>query len=287
MTSTIREALSHAESRMAAQGIPDARIEAELLLMHSLGIARADLYARLGEPLLPAQDEWFGGLVDRRLRREPTAYILRQCHFYGIDLYVDPRVLIPRPETELLVAAALAFVEQRCPQGQGCRVADIGTGSGAVAIALARHLPRGTIYATDLSPEALEVARINCGRHGVEERVHLLQGDMLEPLPEAVDLMVANLPYVKDSDLPGLMPEIREHEPMAALVAGEDGLEKIERLLARAGGKLLPRGAIMLEIGMGQGQSVLRAAGRQLPGAVMDLIPDLAGIDRVLRVLTR
>jgi release factor glutamine methyltransferase len=271
---------------MAAQGIPDARIEAELLLMHSLGIARAELYARLGEPLLPAQSEWFDGLVDRRLRREPASYVLRECHFYGIDLYVDPRVLIPRPETELLVGAALAFVEQHCPQGQGCRAADIGTGSGAVAIALALRLPGATIYATDLSPEALEVARINCGRHGVEGRVHLLEGDMLGPLPEAVDLMVANLPYVRDSDLPGLMPEIREHEPMTALVAGEDGLEKIERLLTQAGGKLLPRGAIMLEIGMGQGQAVLQAAGRQFPGAVMDLIPDLAGIDRILRVLT-
>jgi release factor glutamine methyltransferase len=286
VTSTLREALSHTEARIAAQGIPDARIEAELLLTHSLGIDRSELYARLGEPLPPAEAESFADLVDRRLRREPAAYILRQWQFYGIDLYVDHRVLIPRPETELLVGAALAFVEQRHPQGQGCRVADIGTGSGAVAIALALRLRRATMYATDLSPEALEVARINCGQHGVEEQVQLLAGDILEPLPEAVDLIAANLPYVKDSDLPGLMPEIREHEPVAALLAGEDGLEKIERLLAQAGGKLLPGGAVMLEIGLGQGQSVLQAAQRQFPCAVMDLIPDLAGIDRVLRVLT-
>jgi release factor glutamine methyltransferase len=287
VTSTLREALSHAEARIAAQGIPDARIEAELLLTHSLGIDRSELYARLGEPLPPAEAESFADLVDRRLRREPAAYILRQWQFYGIDLYVDHRVLIPRPETELLVGAALAFVEQRHPQGQGCRVADIGTGSGAVAISLALHLPRVTIYGTDLSPEALEVARINCGRHGVEERVHLLKGDMLEPLPEEVDLIVANLPYVRDSDLPGLVPEIREHEPVTALIAGEEGLEKIERLLAQAGGKLLPGGAVMLEIGQRQGPAVLKMARKHFAGAMVDLLPDLGGIDRVLRVLTR
>jgi release factor glutamine methyltransferase len=159
-------------------------------------------------------------------------------------------------------------------------------GSGAVAIALARHLPQARIYATDLSEEALEVARMNSGRHGVEEQVHLLAGDMLEPLPEAVDLIVANLPYVRNADLPGLMPEIREFEPLAALMAGEDGLEKIGRLLSQAGGKLLPHGAIMLEIGQGQGPAVLQMARKHFPGAMIDLLPDLGGIDRVLRVLT-
>ncbi|MBM4445396.1 MAG: peptide chain release factor N(5)-glutamine methyltransferase [Chloroflexi bacterium] len=285
MTVTLREALSQAEASIAAEGIADPRIEAELLLMHSVGMGRAELYTRLGEPLLLTHAEGFNRLVNRRLRHEPTAYILGQCQFHGIDLHVDPRVLIPRPETELLVGEALAFAEARFPQGQGCRVADIGTGSGAVAVALALHLPRAVIHATDVSPGALEVARINCGRHGVGTRVQLLEGDLLQPLPEAVDLMVANLPYVRDSDLPGLIPEIREFEPMAALAAGGDGLEKIERLLPQAGGKLRPGGAVMLEIGQGQGPRVLQMARRHFPDAAMDLLPDLAGMDRVLRIL--
>ncbi len=286
MTVTLREALRHAESRIAAQGIPDARLEAELLLMHSLGVAKPELYARLGEPLPPAESEKFGHLVERRLRHEPTAYILAQCQFYGIDLYVDPRVLIPRPETELLMDEALAFAEQRFPQGRGCRAADVGTGSGAVAIALALRLPRAIIYATDVSPGALEVARVNCGRYGVEERVCLLEGDMLKPVPKAVDLIVANLPYVEEKDLPDLMPEIRDYEPVAALAGGEDGLAKIGQLLSQAGGLLRPGGAVMLEIGQGQGAVVLQMARRHFPGAVIDLRPDLAGIDRVLRILT-
>jgi release factor glutamine methyltransferase len=282
----IRETLRQAEATIAAHGIPDARIEAELLLMHSLGIGKAELYARLGEPLIPSENERFLHLVERRLRREPTAYILNQCQFYGLDLYVDSRVLIPRPETELTVDIALAFTKQRFPQGQACSVADIGTGSGAIAIALALHLPQARVYATDLSSEALEVARINCGKYGVEKQVHLLAGNMLEALPESVCLIVANLPYVRDSDLPSLMPEIREFEPMSALIAGEDGLDKIVQLLSQAGHKLLPNGAILLEIGLGQGQGAMTLARNHFPDSQIDLIPDLANIDRVLRVLT-
>jgi len=286
VTVTLREALRRAESRIAAQGIPDARLEAELLLMHSLGMAKAELYARLGELLPPAQADKFGNLVDRRLQHEPSAYILGQCQFCGIDLYVDPRVLIPRPETELLVDEALAFAEQRFPQGRGCRAADVGAGSGALAVALALRLPQAIIYATDVSPGALEVARINCGRQGVEERVCLLEGDLLKPVPEAVDLIVANLPYIEEKDLADLMPEIRDYEPMTALAGGEDGLAKTGQLLSQAGSKLRPEGAVMLEIGRGQGPAVVEMARKSLPGAMVHLRPDLAGIDRVLRILT-
>lgn len=282
----IRETLRQAEATIAAHGIADARIEAELLLMHSLGIGKAELYARRGEPLLPSDNERFLHLVERRLRREPTAYILNQCQFYGLDLYVDARVLIPRPETELMVDIALAYTKQSFPQGQACSVADIGTGSGAIAIALALHLPQAKVYATDLSPEALEVARINCGKYGVERQIHLLLGNMLEPLPESVSLIVANLPYVRDSDLPSLMPEIREFEPPSALLAGEDGLDQIVQLLSQAGHKLLPNGAILLEIGLGQWPGAMAMARNHFPDSQIDLIPDLANIDRVLRVLT-
>ena len=283
----LREALSQAETRIAARGIPDARIEAELLLMHSLGIMKAELYARLGDALFPEENERFCHLIERRLQHEPTPYILNQCQFYGLDLYVDSRVLIPRPETELLVDTALTFMKQRFLQGQACSVADIGTGSGAVAIALALHLPQAKVYATDLSADALEVARMNCGKHGVLKQVHLLQGDMLEPLPHPVALIAANLPYVRDSDLPSLMPEIREFEPMSALIAGKDGLEKIDQLLSQAGHKLLSNGAIVLEIGQGQGPAVTALAKNCFPDSQIGLFPDLANIDRVLRVLPR
>ncbi|MBN2098308.1 MAG: peptide chain release factor N(5)-glutamine methyltransferase, partial [Dehalococcoidia bacterium] len=225
-------------------------------------------------------------LVERRLRREPAAYILGRHEFYGIELYVDPRVLIPRPETELLVEAALAFVERRFGKEWPCSVADVGTGSGAIGIALALHLPQAFIYATDVSPGATEVARLNCRRHGVEGRVELLLGDLLEPLSQPVDVIVANLPYVKDADILQLMPEIRDFEPVEALAGGADGLDRVRRLLARAQDHLLPQGAVMLEIGLGQAEAVASLAGRLIPKGKVDLIKDFAGIERVLRIMT-
>jgi release factor glutamine methyltransferase len=283
---TLREALRQAEAGIASHNIPDARVEAELLLRHSLGIQRAELYARLGEPFPSPEGDKFWGLVERRLRREPTAYILRRCEFYGIELYVDPRVLIPRPETELLVETALAFVEQRLGKDQPCSIVDVGTGSGAMAIALALHLPQSRTCATDVSADAIEVARINCGRHGVEGQVSLLLGDMLEPLSRPVDLIVANLPYVKDADIPQLMPEIRDFEPLAALAGGADGLDKVRLLLAQAKDHLLPQGSVILEIGLGQADEAVSLAQRHFPESKVDLLQDFAGIERVLRILT-
>jgi len=283
---TLREALRQAEARIASHNIPDARVEAELLLMDSLGTQRAELYARLGEPFPSPEGDKFWGLVERRLRREPTAYILRRCEFYGIELYVDPRVLIPRPETELLVETSLAFVEQRFGKDQPCSIVDVGTGSGAMAIALALHLSQSRICATDFSADAIDVARINCGRHGVEGQVSLLLGDMLEPLSRPVDLVVANLPYVKDADIPQLMPEIRDFEPVAALAGGVDGLDKVRLLLAQAKDHLLPQGSVMLEIGLGQAEEAVSLAKRHFPESKVDLLCDFAGIERVLRIAT-
>ncbi len=283
---TLREALRQAESRLAFQNIPDARVEAELLLMHSLSIQRAELYARLGELLPSPEGDEFYGLVERRLRREPTAYILKRCEFYGIELYVDPRVLIPRPETELLVETALVFVERRFGKEQPCSLVDVGTGSGAIAIALALHLPHARIYATDVSADAVDVARLNCGRHGVQGRVELLAGHLLEPLSRPVDLIVANLPYVKDADIPQLTPEVRDFEPVVALAGGADGLDKVRLLLAEAKDRLLPQGSVMLEIGLGQAEEAVSLAKRHFLESKVDLIRDFAGIERVLRIET-
>ncbi len=283
---TLREALRQAEAQIALQNIPDARIEAELLLMHALGIQRAELYARLAEPLPSAVGDKFEALVERRLRHEPAAYILGRHEFYGVELYVDSRVLIPRPETELLVETALAFVERRFGKGQPCSIVDAGTGSGAIAIALALHLPQARIYATDVSSGAIDVARVNCTRHGVNGRVDLLLGDLLDPLSRSVDLIVANLPYVKDADIPQLMPEIRDFEPVAALAGGVDGLDKVRLLLAQSKGHLLPRGAVMLEIGLGQAEEAVSIAARHFPESKVDLLKDFAGIERVLWIMT-
>ncbi|MDM7999823.1 MAG: peptide chain release factor N(5)-glutamine methyltransferase [Dehalococcoidia bacterium] len=281
----LREALRQAEARISAHNIPDARIEAELLLMHALGIHRAELYARLGESLPSGAENHFRALIERRVRREPAAYILGRHEFYGIELHVDPRVLIPRPETELLVETALDFL-RRLPQEPPRLVGDVGTGSGAVAIALALHLPGAHIYAIDASPEAIDVARLNCDRHGVGHRVELLVGDLLGPLPCPVDLIVANLPYVKDADIPQLMPEIRDFEPVAALSGGADGLDKVRRLLADAPSRLLPHGAVMLEIGLGQADEATSLARKHFRQGKIDLLRDFAGIERVLQVVT-
>jgi release factor glutamine methyltransferase len=184
------------------------------------------------------------------------------------------------------VESTLEFISQRFPSGVPFSIADVGTGSGAIAIVVALHLPQAEIYATDISAAALEVARINCGKHRVEKQVHLLLGDMLQPLPEPVDIILANLPYVKDSELPQLIPEIRNFEPITALAGGQDGLEKVHQLLPQAGQKLLPGGLILLEIGQGQGPVATALVKDYFPTGKIDLIPDLGGIDRVVRVVT-
>jgi len=282
----LKEALYKAESIIASQDIADARNEAELLLMHSLGIGRAELYTRLRELISPLEAEGIWYLDQHRYHHEPTAYILKQCQFYGIDFYIDSRALIPRPESELLVEGALEFIRQRFPSEIPSSIADVGTGSGAIAIVVALHLPKAEVYAIDVSAAALEVARMNCSKHGVEKHVHLLLGDMLQPLPKPVDIILANLPYVKESELPQLSPEIKNFEPIIALAGGRDGLEKVRQLLPQAKQKLLPRGLILLEIGQGQGSVATALVKDYFPTAKIDLIPDLGGIDRVVRVVT-
>ena len=167
---------------------------------------------------------------------------------------------------------------------QSCLIADIGTGCGAIAIAIAFHLPQAKIYATDISASALEIARDNCRQHGVSERVTLLQGDLLGPLPEPVHLIVANLPYISEPELPTLPPEIAMFEPQIAFSGGTDGLEQIERLLSQCGEKLLPKGTVMLEIGYEQGQTVSQLAKKYIPNSRVNVITDLSGLDRAAMI---
>jgi len=280
---TLKQTLSRARKILATNNIENAPLECELLLRHVLSISRDQLYLDLDSELSPEQEATFWQLIERRLSHEPTAYITRQCEFYGLDFYIDPRALIPRPESELLVEAALKFASQH-PAGKDYPhlIAEVGTGSGAIAIALARHLPWAKIYASDLSAAALEVANINCQRHGVGNQVQLLLGNMLEVLPEPVDLIVANLPYVRDSEIEKLSPEIQKYEPRLALAGGEDGLDKVRQLCRQAGDWLRPKGCLLLEIGQEQGGEVTTFLRSLLPSANVEVMPDLSSIERLV-----
>ena len=274
---TLKQALSRARGILAEKNIDDAPLECELLLRHALGISRTQLYLDLDHELSPKQEEAFWRLLKRRLNGEPTAYITGHREFYGLDFYVDPRVLIPRPESELLVEAALGLAQNH-PLST---IAEVGTGCGAIAVSLALNLPQTKIYATDISAPALEVALLNCQKHGVIDRVHLLEGNMLDPVPEPVDLIIANLPYVRESELARMSPA--RFEPLLALAGGLDGMERIRQLCRRqVDSKLHPSGFLLLEIGQGQKRAVSIFLRALFPNGKIEVMPDLSGIDRLV-----
>ncbi len=271
----IKEALRRARETLAAHNIEEAPLEAEVLLRHTLKIGRVQLYTEFQRQLSPRDEQIFQALVERRLNHEPSAYITGQRQFYGLDFIVDPGVLIPRPESELLVEKAIEWAQVR----PSVTIADIGTGSGAIAVSLALSLPQARIYATDISAAALKVARLNCQQHGVVDRVHLFAGDMLEPLPGPVDLIIANLPYVREAEI---YQDTLKFEPSLALNGGPDGLDKIRQLCLQAGDKLLPGGCLLLEIGQGQSDAVIAFLLGLFPSAQIEVSRDLAGIERMI-----
>lgn len=282
---TIVEAVRWVAERLTLHGIADAYLEGEVLVRHILGVDRAQLYKRWREEFPRHKEEPLEALVLRRIRGEPLAYLVGRREFYGLDFYVDSRVLIPRPETEALVEATFDLAYSRALfKGGPLLVADVGTGSGNIAVSLACHLYQAIIYATDVSKDALVVARINARGHGVENRIHFIQGDLLGSVPQPVDLIVANLPYIKKADLPTLSREIRDFEPLVALDGGEDGLGPIRRLLLQAQGKLKGGGVLLLELGEGQDQEVVRLASTLFPEGEVTTLPDLRGVERVLKV---
>ena len=219
---SIRQVIQKARNLLDASGIADPRLEAEVMVMHLLQLPRQDTLARQDSELSPQQQQDLDAMLQRRLAREPLAYIVGHREFYGLDLFVNAHVLIPRPETETLVELALSTVSMTA----GCQklvIADVGTGCGAIAVSLAKHLPAARVYALDVSEQALGVAACNARSHNVSDRLILLQGNLLEPLPEPVDLIVANLPYIPSARIPTLQPEV-QREPRLALDGGEDGL---------------------------------------------------------------
>lgn len=276
---TISQALIRAREILRAnKDIENLNLESEVLLRHVLRIDRAALYLDTSRELDPPKQAEFIKLIERRLRGEPLAYIIGNREFYNLDFYVDSRVLIPRPETELMVEKAIQFSKNHSVN----TVADIGTGSGAIAVSLAVHLPGVNILATDISTSALEVARINCFKHGVEKQVTLLEGDLLESIPGPVELLITNLPYVRRTDLSSI-PSAK-FEPPLALDGGESGLNQIVRLCKQIRGKINTGGCVLTEIGMGQGQTVAGFLRELFPRSTIDILPDLAGIDRVVEL---
>jgi release factor glutamine methyltransferase len=268
------QALEKARLIFTGSGIEEAFLEGEILLRHAIGIDRAGLFASLNEELASAGEEHFSQLVERRRLGEPSAYITGHREFYGLDFKVDPRVLIPRPDTELLVERAIDL----CRRNKYNTIADIGTGSGCIAISLARHLNHAHIYAVDISPGALAVAIQNSIIHDVQEKITFLEGDLLAPLPGPVDIVVANLPYVKKTDLN------LKSEPELALDGGIEGLDKINKLCRQAPGKINPGGRLLMEIGQGQAESVAAILHDVCPHGVVEVFKDLGGIDRVVSV---
>ena len=275
---TLKQALERARGILLAHGIDDAPLECQLLLRQASGISQVQLYLDLDREMDSEEEAAFWRLVERRLSGEPIAYISGHREFYGLDFSVEPGVLIPRPESELLVEQAIRLAQNRAVSA----VAEIGTGCGAIAISLALTLPRTKIYATDISASALRIAQSNCQKHGVADRVCLLHGDVLQPLPEPVDLIVANLPYVSEAELPQVSSA--GFEPLLALNGGVDGLEKIRQLCQQAGDRLRPQGSLLLEIGQGQATAVVDLLQCLFPSAEIAVMPDLSGMERVVGV---
>ena len=255
---TLRQALLAAAAQLAGDVhlLAQARSDAELLLLHTLQIPRANLLAHPERAITKAQQSAYADAIARRLLHEPIQYITGHQEFYGLDLQVTPAVLIPRPETEHLVEAVLTHFKSFA--NHPIRIADVGTGSGAIAIALAVHLPQAQITALDLSPEALHIAEANVRQHNLAHRIRLLRSDLLSALtPESqtsqpFDAIVSNPPYIPDSDAPHLHPQVRDYEPPTALFAGSSGLEIYRRLIPQARAALKPDGLLALEIGHGQ-----------------------------------
>jgi len=281
---TVREAIRTGAEYLRKAGIDNARLDAEVLLRDVLGMEQTDFYLSMDEAMDAAAELEFHKLLLRRAGRDPVAYITGHKEFWSLDFVVTPAVLIPRPETELLVELALKLSTPSAGTSRR-NILDLGTGSGAIAVSLAKELPQARIFAVDISAAAIEIACLNARRHGVEDRMEFVSGDLLEPVAEereGFDLIVANPPYIRSGDLAGLEPEIQKWEPTTALDGGADGLLYYRRIVAAAGDYLKAGGSILLELGYGMSEAVARLfadAGGFEPAHVYR---DYAGKERVI-----
>ncbi len=282
-TTLLGEALSWATASLAVAGVDTPRLDAECLFAFLLGGERLSLYSRLTEPLPPDLHDQYRDLIARRAHRMPVAYLTGVKEFWSLSLKVTEAVMIPRPETETVVEAALACLRRMTPP---LLIADVGVGSGAIAIALARELPEVHCYATDISREACGVAQENAAAHGVAPQITLFEGDLLQPLfaqglQGRLHLLVSNPPYIATSHLEGLPPEVR-YEPRLALDGGPDGLVYHRRIIREAPGLLRPGGYLILEIDPEQAGPVTGLLRDHGGFADVAVVPDLSGRDRVI-----
>lgn len=278
---TVLEVIQRSTDYLGKKGVESPRLQIELLLAHVLGLPRLQLYLNFERPLTEAELATLRELVRRRGDREPLQHLTGSVSFCGLEIAVNRDVLIPRPETELLAELAWQFLATLNPQPS--TVLDFGTGSGCLAIAIAAKCPAAIVHALDISSAALDVARANVARHGLDGRVCFIHDDGLGALPAGArfDLMVANPPYIPTAELASLQPEVRDFDPRLALDGGSDGLDCVRRLAAEGGGFLQPAGRLMLEFGDGQGRAVETMFAARGWGTE-PLMVDLSGRDRFL-----
>jgi len=274
-TWTVLKVLQWTAGYLQQAGVENGRLDGELLLAAALGLDRVGLYLNHDRPMAPAELEGFREFVKRRARREPLQYILGRTEFWSLPFKVTPAVLIPRADTEILVEEALEKA------GGASAILDVGTGSGAIAVALAHELPAAQVVAVDCSAEALAVARENAVMNGVDGRISFREGDLFALETGEYDLILSNPPYIPAADIPALMPEVRDHEPRGALVGGEDGLEAYRALARQAPTLLKDKGWLLVEVGIGQAEAV--AALLETAGFMhISVRSDYAGISRVV-----
>ena len=279
---TVRRALALGIARLREAGIESAQLDMSLLLAEAIGAPRLAIYTDPERPLSEEERLRARGMLARRLRHEPVAYILGRREFYGLEFEVTGEVLIPRPETEHLVERALAWIAEEAETRPAPVVADIGTGSGAIAVAVAVKAKTARVIAVDCSPAALAVARRNVANHEMADRIDFREGDLLAPLAEPVDAILSNPPYIAEGERVDLPPDVIRHEPHLALFAGPDGLDTIRRLIADAPIHLSPGGLLLMECGQGQAGAIIQLIAADPRYAAHAIHRDYAGIERVI-----
>lgn len=281
---TIGRLLTWTTDYLKRQNSPNPRLDAELLLAEASGCQRIDLYTRYEQPVSDEVRTRFRDMVKRRAEGTPVAYLLGRREFYSLNFAVTPDVLIPRPETEFAVIAVLDRLKQRPADAEPPRVVDVGTGSGAIAVTVAKHAPQAAVTAIDISPQALQVAHGNAETHGVAERIAFMEGDLLSCLPAEArfEIVVSNPPYISRPEMEQLAAEVRNHEPHLALAGGETGCEIIARLAPQAAERLVPGGWLIMEVSpmiADQVRAILEATGQW---ERVEIKKDLAQLPRIV-----
>ncbi len=281
---TLAEAIYHGAQKLTGHGIPNARLDAEVLLSRIMNKDRVWIFTHGSDVLDAASSKLFDDAISRRSRREPLQYLTGKQEFWGLEFMITPDVLIPRPETELIIESAIHAEKDR---NRILRIIDLCTGSGCIAVSLAKELPQARILATDTSSQALSVARGNARRHGVADRIRFFEGDLFGPLEELdirgqVDIIASNPPYIPSGDFSTLQPEVRDYEPAMALFAGPEGTEVQRRIIDEAPDFLTKHGRLIMEMGLGQAAALAGLIRRREDYGSYKILKDLAGIDRVI-----